>query len=321
MTLELYLNIFAAIIGLCIGSFLNVVALRQLKGEEFVMKASHCPKCNNFLKWYDNIPVLSYLCLGGKCRFCKEKISIQYPIVEASTGIVFAFLFFFFGLSFKTLFLMILASLMIVMCITDIKEQAVFDTNSYPVIILGILYNALNFGDISLLNSCAAAVAGFVFFEIVARSGKPFFGERIFGEGDSIIAAGLGAFFGLKALIPIIIVSFLIQVIAGMPVVVKNMLKEKDYKSVAAVFALLFCIMLAFANKYMIKHEELIYYSLGLSGLTMIIAIISTVIILGGIKERQSFTLLPFGPALIISGLLYMFAGSNLLSCLIKLFT
>ena len=78
---------------------------------------------------------------------------------------------------------------------------------------------------------------------------------------------------------------------------------------------------MAFANKYMIKHEELIYYSLGLSGLTMIIAIISTVIILGGIKERQSFTLLPFGPALIISGLLYMFAGSNLLSCLIKLFT
>lgn len=321
MTLELYLNIFAAIIGLCIGSFLNVVALRQLNGEEFVLKASHCPKCNKFLKWYDNIPVLSYLFLGGKCRFCKEKISIQYPLVEASTSVVFALLFFFFGLSFKTLFLMILSSLMIVMCITDIKEQAVFDANSYPVIILGILYNALNLGDISLLNSCMAAAAGFVFFEIVARSGKPFFGERIFGEGDSVIASGLGAFFGLKALIPIIIVSFLIQVLAGMPVVVKNMLKEKDYKSVTAIFALFFCIILAFINKYIIRHEELIYYSLGLSGLTMIIAIISTVIILKGIKERQSFTLLPFGPALIISGLLYMFAGSNLLSCLIKLFT
>ena len=321
MTLELYLNIFAAIIGLCIGSFLNVVALRQLNGEEFVLKASHCPKCNKFLKWYDNIPVLSYLFLGGKCRFCKEKISIQYPLVEASTSVVFALLFFFFGLSFKTLFLMILSSLMIVMCITDIKEQAVFDANSYPVIILGILYNALNLGDISLLNSCMAAAAGFVFFEIVARSGKPFFGERIFGEGDSVIASGLGAFFGLKALIPIIIVSFIIQVLAGMPVVVKNMLKEKDYKSVTAIFALFFCIILAFINKYIIRHEELIYYSLGLSGLTMIIAIISTVIILKGIKERQSFTLLPFGPALIISGLLYMFAGSNLLSCLIKLFT
>lgn len=321
MTLELYLNIFAAIIGLCIGSFLNVVALRQLNGEEFVLKASHCPKCNKFLKWYDNIPVLSYLFLGGKCRFCKEKISIQYPLVEASTSVVFALLFFFFGLSFKTLFLMILSSLMIVMCITDIKEQAVFDANSYPVIILGILYNALNLGDISLLNSCMAAAAGFVFFEIVARSGKPFFGERIFGEGDSVIASGLGAFFGLKALIPIIIVSFLIQVLAGMPVVVKNMLKEKDYKSVTAIFALFFCIILAFINKYIIRHEELIYYSLVLSGLTMIIAIISTVIILKGIKERQSFTLLPFGPALIISGLLYMFAGSNLLSCLIKLFT
>ena len=321
MTLELYLNIFAAIIGLCIGSFLNVVAIRQLKGEELVLKASHCPKCNKFLKWYDNIPVLSYLFLGGKCRFCKEKISIQYPLVEASTSVVFALLFFFFGLSFKTLFLIILSSLMIVMCITDIKEQAVFDANSSPVIILGILYNALNLGDISLLNSCAAAIAGFVFFEIVARSGKPFFGERIFGEGDSVIASGLGAFFGLKALIPIIIVSFLIQVLAGMPVVVKNMLKEKDYKSVTAIFALFFCIILAFINKYIIRHEELIYYSLGLSGLTMIIAIISTVIILKGIKERQSFTLLPFGPALIISGLLYMFAGSNLLSCLIKLFT
>lgn len=321
MTLELYLNIFTAIIGLCIGSFLNVVALRQLKGEEFVMKGSHCPKCNNFLKWYDNIPVLSYLCLGGKCRFCKEKISIQYPIVEAITSIIFALLFFFFGLSFKTLFFMILASLMIVMCITDIKEQAIFDTNSYPVIILGILYNALNLGDINLLNSCIAAGVGFLFFEIIARSGKPFFGERIFGEGDSIIAAGLGAFFGLKALVPIIIISFLIQVLTGVPVVIKNMLKEKDYKSTTAVFALFFCIILAFANKYIARQTELIYYSLGLSGLIMIIAIISTMIILKGIKERQSFTMLPFGPALIISGLIYIFADSNLLSYLIKLFT
>lgn len=321
MTLQLYLNIFAALIGLCIGSFLNVVALRQLKGEEFVVKSSYCPKCKTPLKWYDNIPVLSYALLFGRCRFCKEKISPQYPIVELFTGFIFAMLFFCFGLSFKTLFLMIASALMIVICITDFKEQAVFDANSYPIVVLGIFYNTFGFGDISLLSAALGALGGYFVFEILARIGIPMFGERIFGDGDSLIAAGLGAFFGWKALLPIIVLSFFIQVTAGLPVVIKNMAKEKDYKSLTAIVLLLLALVLAYLNKFLVTKVEFIYLSLGVSAVTILCAVFATVILLKGMKERQSFTMLPFGPALIFSGFIYMFAGQNVLTYLSKFFT
>src|SRR6476620_8446417 len=77
--------------GACAGSFLNVVVWRLPRGESLTYPPSHCPKCNNRLPWYDNLPVIGWIKLGGKCRFCKEPISIRYPIVEAITGLLFAF--------------------------------------------------------------------------------------------------------------------------------------------------------------------------------------------------------------------------------------
>ncbi len=81
--------IFVFITGACIGSFLNVVALRGLSGESIVFPPSKCPKCGNKLNWYTNIPVISYCFLKGKCQFCKEHISLQYPIVEALNAILY----------------------------------------------------------------------------------------------------------------------------------------------------------------------------------------------------------------------------------------
>ena len=107
--------------GLCIGSFLNVVILRTLSEESIVFPASKCPKCQNPLKWWHNIPVISYICLRGKCAFCKEPISIQYPIIELLTGIIYLLLFMKFGISFDTLFAWVVASILIVIAGTDIK--------------------------------------------------------------------------------------------------------------------------------------------------------------------------------------------------------
>ena len=90
---SMYVYVLVVILGLVIGSFLNVVGLRFLSGESIVFPASKCPKCQTKLKWYDNIPVLAYTLLLGKCRYCKEKISFQYPLVEAITAIMFLFVF------------------------------------------------------------------------------------------------------------------------------------------------------------------------------------------------------------------------------------
>ncbi len=320
MTLETYLNICAVVIGLCIGSFLNVVGLRLLKGEDFCLKPSYCPKCDNKIKWYDNIPLLSFLILGGKCRFCKEKISFQYPFTELFTGILFGLLVFYFGITLKTLFLAILCSLMIVIAITDFKEQAVYDSTSYPIIVLGLLYSWLNLGSVDILGAIIAAALGFIIFEAIARMGGLFVGERIFGEGDSVIAAGLGAWFGIKALLGIIVLSFLIQVISGLPLVLKNMYKDKDYKSIMATLILILCIALASWSKYLLKagmHE----YSIFISIFVIISSLFSSFVIIRGLKEKKSYTMLPFGPALIFSGMLYIFFADSTLTYLIRLFT
>ena len=103
-----FVVLYVILFGLCIGSFLNVVILRGLKGEGIVFERSHCPKCNKQLKWYMNIPLLSYLFLKGKCAFCKEKISIQYPIVEFITASLFLITYYNFGLTLKSLFLSII---------------------------------------------------------------------------------------------------------------------------------------------------------------------------------------------------------------------
>ena len=104
MLLSIIMLTFIFVIGLCVGSFMNVVILRTVSEESIVFPGSKCPKCQTPLKWYHNIPVFSYLFLRGKCGFCQEKISIQYPIVELLTGILFIALFLRFCMPFDPLF-------------------------------------------------------------------------------------------------------------------------------------------------------------------------------------------------------------------------
>src|SRR5574344_1822255 len=146
--IELFLIIALVIfvLGLCIGSFLNVVVLRSLSSESIVWPRSKCPKCQKQLKWYHNIPVLSFLFLKGKCAFCGEKISIQYPLVELFTGCLFVLIFLKFGLGFNAIFMAIISALMIVLAVTDIKEKIIFDIHAYILLGVGLIYNFFSIG-------------------------------------------------------------------------------------------------------------------------------------------------------------------------------
>ena len=195
--------------GLCIGSFLNVVILRTLSEESIVFPASKCPKCQNPLKWWHNIPVISYICLRGKCAFCKEPISIQYPIIELLTGIIYLLLFMKFGICFVTLFAWVVASILIVIAGTDIKEKVVYDVHTYALIGVGLLYAVvttiaasvqvhqagthIEFTKYLFLNNPISTavlgiLAGAIILEICARSGYLVAGTRAFGEGDTYLS-------------------------------------------------------------------------------------------------------------------------------------
>ena len=122
---------FIAVIGLCLGSFYNVVIIRSLKDESIVFPASKCPHCEHPLYFWHNIPILSYLILRGKCYFCNEKISFQYPLVEFITMLFFVLSYMKFGISLTLAFSLIWLSLLLIMTVTDFKEKLVGSTNTF----------------------------------------------------------------------------------------------------------------------------------------------------------------------------------------------
>lgn len=310
------------ITGLCIGSFLNVVILRTLSEESIVFPASKCPKCQTPLKWWHNIPVLSYILLRGKCAFCKEPISIQYPIIELITGIIYTVLFMKFGVSFDTLFAWIFAALLIVIAGTDIKEKVVYDVHTYTLIGFGLLYavvvtataiyqihvagTPVEFSKYILLNnplsmSILGAIEGALILEICARAGYLVAGTRAFGEGDTFIAAGLGALFGWRTLLVVLALSVLIQVVLFLPIFVKGLIQNKDFKTLVSF--VLFC---AYAiTFYSLQHfriitpENIIIYTIGALILAAL-GITSCIFIFKGLREKpENRTYLPFGPAMV----------------------
>lgn len=310
------------ITGLCIGSFLNVVILRTLSEESIVFPASKCPKCQTPLKWWHNIPVLSYILLRGKCAFCKEPISIQYPIIELITGIIYTILFMKFGVNFDTLFAWFFAALLIVIAGTDIKEKVVYDVHTYTLIGFGLLYavvvtataiyqihvagTPIEFSKYILLNnplsmSILGAIEGALILEICARAGYLVAGTRAFGEGDTFIAAGLGALFGWRTLLVVLALSVLIQVVLFLPIFVKGLIQNKDFKTLISF--VLFC---AYAiTFYSLQHfriitpENIIIYTIGALILAAL-GITSCIFIFKGLREKpENRTYLPFGPAMV----------------------
>ena len=337
MTAVIAILVFVLIIGLCVGSFLNVVILRSLSEESIIFPASKCPKCGQKLKWYHNIPILSYIMLRGKCAFCKTQISIQYPIIEFLTGILFtaAFLKFFigpvpmYGINFgnwlNTVYAWIVISLLIILAGTDIKEKVVFDKHTYTLIaagliyslvitIIAILYSQKTTGHLPLnteflihnpiTNALLGLISGAVIMELLARSGYLFAGTRAFGEGDTYIAAGIGAVFGWEKLIAALILSIIIQLIITLPIFFKKLFKNKDYAAILSLsgFFLYAVIFLILQNKGILSNG--VVYSI-CAIILAAIGIYACVRIIKDLKEnKDNMTYLPFGPAMAIAALL-----------------
>ncbi len=321
--------VFVFVIGLCIGSFLNVVILRSLSNESVVFPASKCPKCSHPLKWWHNIPVISYLFLRGKCAFCNEKISIQYPIVELLTGIVFTLLFAKYGISIDTLFAWIISAILIVIAGTDIKEKVVFDFHTFILMGTGFVYavfsliNALiqmhksgipfEFSSTILLNNPVTSVIfgallGALLLELFARLGYFIAGTRAFGEGDTLIAAGLGAVFGWRVLILVLILSVIIQVILFLPVFIKGLFDNKEWKTLAAFLLFVLYAVVFFTLQYLniVTESSAVLFTV-CAFILAILGIVACLFIFKGLREKpENGTYLPYGPALTAAALIML---------------
>ena len=185
----------AGLVGLMIGSFLNVCTLRWPEDESVVFPGSHCPKCGEPIRWYDNVPVLGYVLLRGRCRACREPISLQYPLVELATGLVWAGMFSYAGLSFEALRGALLLTILFGIALTDARFYIIPDQFSLGGLVLGLGLAFLP-GGIDALDALIGAIVGFGLLGSVAVVGKWMLKKDAMGLGDIKMMAMVGAFLG-----------------------------------------------------------------------------------------------------------------------------
>jgi len=252
--------IFAFIFGAVVGSFLNVCICRLPKNESIVFPPSHCPTCDYRIPWYDNVPIISYLILRGKCRSCNSRISIQYPLVELVTALLTLFLFMRFGPTFVFLVLFLFCSAMVVVTFIDLEHQIIPDVISLPGIVAGFIFSFF-IPQIGWLNSLIGIVVGGGSLWLVASGYELLTKKEGMGGGDIKLLAMMGAFFGWKAIPFIIFVSSLVGSVIGVTVM---LIRKKDAK-----LAIPFGPFLALgAVLYIFFGSQLIHLYLSLSGIT-----------------------------------------------------
>lgn len=219
-------QVVSIIFGAMVGSFLNVCIHRLPKEESIVRPGSHCPKCKTPIRFYDNIPLLSYLLLGGKCRHCKAPISIQYPIVEAITALSSFFLFITFGVSLSFFYYFSFVAALIAITVIDLYHQIIPDVISLPGIVIGLL-GSLVIPQITFWSSLIGVISGGGSLFLVATVYQWLFKREGMGGGDVKLLAMIGAFLGWKAVILTIFLSSFIGSIIGITVM---LIKGKDFK-------------------------------------------------------------------------------------------
>ncbi len=199
------------IIGLCIGSFLNVAILRIPKGESVSLPASHCTHCLHPLAWYHNIPLFSWLFLRGKCAFCHGTISFQYPLIETLSALLYVCAWIQTGELLQALIFGTVFALLLSLSLIDLRYKAVPDALSLPALILSFLTN----------NPLLALEQGLLFmggFALLRISLSFALKKEVMGEADIIIAGVIGALLGIKLGLLAIYLSAVIALVAFMVV-------------------------------------------------------------------------------------------------------
>ena len=199
--------VYAGVIGACIGSFLNVVIYRLPLGQSLVSPPSRCPKCGSRLKWYDNVPIFGWLLLGGRCRRCQNKISIQYPIVELITAVLFVMVVWVTPPGPLLITRLLLVCILIALFGIDLEHQILPNSITLPGIVIGVLLSTI--APPGLRDSLIGAVLGAGILYAIAWGYYLWRREEGLGMGDVKMLAMVGAFLGWKAvLVTLVFASF-----------------------------------------------------------------------------------------------------------------
>ena len=215
-------HIIAFVFGSMIGSFANVCIHRLPRRQSLVFPASHCPSCQEQLRPWHNIPLLSYLALRGCCAFCRTAISVRYPLVEGLGGLLYVFLYHQFGFSVPSVVFILLATALLIVSFIDLQHKIIPDVITLPGIVAGIVASLL-ITPVGLVSSILGVVLGgglFFLIAVISRGGM--------GGGDIKLVAMIGAFLGWQAVLITIFLGAFTGAMAGLILMLLGKKGRKD---------------------------------------------------------------------------------------------
>lgn len=218
----------AFLFGSVVGSFLNVCIYRLPKDESIVVPGSHCPACQAPIRPWDNIPLLSFLFLRGRCRACGHSISWRYPLVEALTGILFTLTVARFGPTLEAVVLLVFLAGLVVVSFIDLDHQIIPNAVTLPGIPLGLAAGFV-LGQPPLLDRLIGTLAGAGFLYLVLYYGGTLYGQEAMGEGDLNLIAYVGAFLGWRAVMITILVGCLVGSAVGLALIALGRLGRRQH--------------------------------------------------------------------------------------------
>jgi leader peptidase (prepilin peptidase) / N-methyltransferase len=242
----------AGVIGLLVGSFLNVVIYRlpqilerqwaaecaELTGKpvekevpevNLVRPRSRCRQCGHMIRWYENVPVLSYLVLRGKCSACATPIGLRYPAVELATAALFFFAVWHWGVTPEGVAWCGFSAALLALALIDWDTTLLPDDITLPLLWAGLIVAALRWTPLSLTQALWGAVTGYVSLWLIYKAFKLLTGKEGMGYGDFKLFAALGAWFGWQALVPIILMASVIGAVVGIAMKLSSGLREGGY--------------------------------------------------------------------------------------------
>ena len=223
--MDIYYGILAFIFGTIIGSFLNVCIYRIPKGESILYPPSHCMNCNKKIKAYDMIPVISYIILRGRCRYCGKKIHLRYPVLEFITGLLYVLIYINFGVGIELIKYMVFISIMIVIGMIDFHTTDVYLKTTGTGIIAGIIFLVIYFYiGLPIKTYVYGGVSAGVFIALIILITK-----GGMGWGDVEIALICGLFLGFKYTMLMLFLAFIIGAVIGLVLILLGKKSRKDY--------------------------------------------------------------------------------------------
>lgn len=220
--MEIYFLIVFLILGTVLGSFFNVVGLRVPKKITFTNDRSYCPKCNKTLRWYELVPVVSYVLQAGKCRSCKSKISFLYPFIESMTGFLFAFAYYKIGFQLELIVVLVVICMVMILFVTDMAYMRIPNKILLfflPLIIILRIVAPLD----PWYNAILGAVVGYVLVALIIILSK-----GGMGAGDMKLLGVLGIFLGLAKVLVTFFVAALIGALVGGAFMLVGKVKRKQ---------------------------------------------------------------------------------------------